>query len=802
MKYMCHIFLALFAASASFAATAVNLSTLSKNYEAKDGDALYGTLGGNYKITIAKGAKVKLNDVRINGTNEKVCKNGSKNVACEWAGLTCLGDCTIELSGPNIVKGFYKSYPGIQAAAGYTLTIVGNGSLRASSNGDGAGIGGGYQINSGNITIDGGDVTATGGGYAAGIGNGDLGTCGNITITDKVTKVVATKGENATYSISAGNGVNAGTITIGGTVVNPIKKSPYEFPVAPINLSTLKVDFEAENGDVLTGTLDGENQHVKITIADGAKITLKNAKINGYSSSSYRWAGLTCLGNCTIVLEGSNTAKGFYNVYPGIQIADGHTLTIEGDGSLDASSNGKGAGIGGNYNEDCGNIVIKGGKITATGGSRAAGIGGGSEGTIGDITISGGEVAAMGGAFASGIGWGSLGNSGNIMISGGNVAALGGEGACGIGSDRQVTITNDVTKVVAAAGIQASTYSICTGLHDNVIVDGVEMGSNVAKSLFVFPAPPAATLVDFETAGGKTFAVIDGDYSGNDALSIPADVSVDKVVFERKFPSLDNEERKEVGYYTIMFPFEIESKKVENVTSVFSFVGIGVDKENRKFVAVERVWCNVADLTECNYRNTKFEAYKPYLIQLKSGKMSISIDNKEPLVIKATPTAVDAFDVAQSSDYNEFGDYVFRGVVQGKTWSTGNPDLAEGGAAAYGFAGATATGIEIGQFVKVGEGASIKPFRGYIYKNPVSKKVKSNGGYLLRQTASIDDLPDVMDIVVVDRKKDGSEQTTVIGQFNSRTGEIRMNRTKRTYDLKGRSVRDASRMAKGVYLKK
>jgi len=81
--------------------------------------------------------------------------------------------------------------------------------------------------------------------------------------------------------------------------------------------------------------------------------------------------------------------------------------------------------------------------------------------------------------------------------------------------------------------------------------------------------------------------------------------------------------------------------------------------------------------------------------------------------------------------------------------------------------------------------------------------VKSNGNYVLRQTASIDnDIPDMMNIVVVDRKKDGSEQTTVIGLFNSRTGEIRMNRTEHTYDLKGRSVRDVNRMAKGVYLKK
>lgn len=80
--------------------------------------------------------------------------------------------------------------------------------------------------------------------------------------------------------------------------------------------------------------------------------------------------------------------------------------------------------------------------------------------------------------------------------------------------------------------------------------------------------------------------------------------------------------------------------------------------------------------------------------------------------------------------------------------------------------------------------------------------VKSNGDYVLRRIASIDDdIPDVMNIVVVDRQKEGSEQTTVIGQFNSRTGEIRMNRTERTYDLKGRSVRDANRMTKGVYLK-
>jgi hypothetical protein len=98
-------------------------------------------------------------------------------------------------------------------------------------------------------------------------------------------------------------------------------------------------------------------------------------------------------------------------------------------------------------------------------------------------------------------------------------------------------------------------------------------------------------------------------------------------------------------------------------------------------------------------------------------------------------------------------------------------------------------------------GAHIKPFRAYIYKAGV-KSIKANGDYVLRHTASINDgVQETMDIVIVDGKN-GEEHTTVIGTFNSRTGEIRLNHTQRTYDLKGRSVRDAKHRAKGVYLKK
>ena len=228
----------------------VDLSTINANYTASNGVTLTGTLGANKQISIADGATVILNNVTINGTNLSSYK---------WAGITCLGDATIILSGTNTVKGFYDDYPGIQAAVGKTLTINGTGSLTARSNGYGVGIGGGNKIACGNIEIQGGTVTATGGNSGAGIGSGYQGTCGNITIsggtvtatggyngaagigsgsqagcgditiTTGVTKVTATRGNGAPNSIGAGNAGTCGKVTIGGVETGNITESPYTY---------------------------------------------------------------------------------------------------------------------------------------------------------------------------------------------------------------------------------------------------------------------------------------------------------------------------------------------------------------------------------------------------------------------------------------------------------------------------------------------------------------------------------------------------------------------------------------------
>ena len=173
--------------------------------------------------------------------------------------------------------------------------------------------------------------------------------------------------------------------------------------------------FTVKNGYILTGILGGT---CMISIADGATVTFDNVNIVGGIGRSIisKYAGITCEGNATIILVGTNYVKGFHDYYPGIQPAEGKTLTIKGSGSLTAKSE-EAPGIGSAYKINCGNINIEGGTISAFGGSDAAGIGSVNLSTCGNITISGGTVDATGGSKGPGIGSGPAAYCGNITIT-------------------------------------------------------------------------------------------------------------------------------------------------------------------------------------------------------------------------------------------------------------------------------------------------------------------------------------------------------------------------------------------------
>ena len=203
-----------------------NLAELDRDVVVKDGTTLYGTLQGNYRVSITNGATVALSDAVINLPEDQTR---------EWAGLTCLGDARIVLEGENVVRGSHAYYPGIHVPVGSTLTIEGDGTLDASSNGRGAGIGGGWNVSCGNIVIEGGTINAVGGSNCAGIGGGYPKlvptSCGNITINSGIAKVIATAGPAAEVASSPaapiggapagpGGSCACGTITVAPSLLD------------------------------------------------------------------------------------------------------------------------------------------------------------------------------------------------------------------------------------------------------------------------------------------------------------------------------------------------------------------------------------------------------------------------------------------------------------------------------------------------------------------------------------------------------------------------------------------------------
>ena len=291
-------------------------------------------------------------------------------------------------------------------------------------------------------------------------------TCG-VTVGDDVTATVkngATTLSTATVTtadvsgtvtarfvlpVAAGTVLSGATVTInslpavsfGGDAAKTLSAKVYNVARGIADLSTVSADFEAQNGDLLTGTLDGATQKYKISIAAGATVTLSNATISGVDTddSHELWAGLTCLGDATIILDGTNTVQNFNRDYPGLQPGPtGTTLTIRGSGMLTATGRNFGAGIGTKSDGgSCGNIRIEGGTVTASGG-EGAGIGSNNGSTCGNITITGGTVTANGGDYGAGIGSGytfsGTSQCGDITITGGTVTAIGGDDSAGIGT--------------------------------------------------------------------------------------------------------------------------------------------------------------------------------------------------------------------------------------------------------------------------------------------------------------------------------------------------------------------------------
>ena len=217
--------------------------------------------------------------------------------------------------------------------------------------------------------------------------------------------------------------------------------------------------------------------------ATALKLTLKDVKIDVSDTGKYGELGTSEKGNAAlsvqgkgdveIELDGKNELKSGV-LRAGLEKTSTGTLTLKDDnqkaGSLTATGNYNGAGIGGGELDNGENITITGGTVTAAGGNRdesgdfggAAGIGGGVYGNGEDITITGGTVTATGGRDGAGIGGGARSDGKHITINGGTVNAAGGLQAAGIGggatgSGSNVTVSG-AAQVTTIAGKSYGSY--------------------------------------------------------------------------------------------------------------------------------------------------------------------------------------------------------------------------------------------------------------------------------------------------------------------------------------------------------
>lgn len=317
------------------------------------------------------------------------------------------GDTTIELDGNNSLTGSGWS-AGLERneekdAAGNVvsgkLTIQDenkNGSLEATGNYGGAGIGGGNLKNSGEIEITGGTITATGALDGAGIGGGGSGGDGTVTISGG--NITARGGSSDNPNAICGAGIGGG----GG------------FGNATVTITGDAVIEEATGGGACAGIGSGYyNSKTDITISGNAEV--KNAQGGAQGAGiGGGGGGLSTggsIGTVTITdnakVDNATGGEGAAGIGSGV-LGD-VTVNISGNATVNAEGGANGAGIGGGY-ASAGDVTIEGGTtVKAEGGvGGGAGIGGGAdleadEDTQNRVTIRSSEdgspdVTAVGGA--------------------------------------------------------------------------------------------------------------------------------------------------------------------------------------------------------------------------------------------------------------------------------------------------------------------------------------------------------------------------------------------------------------------
>lgn len=310
-----------------------------------------------------------------------------------------------------------------------------------------------------------------------------------------------------------------------------------------LDLTDVDLPIDAENKLIvinsnsakIKGTINKKFEKLAIKISGGANVTIENLMIDNdktlLNTSNSPITAMDNNGGNTLILSGVNWLQGQL-FYPGIHVGAGTALIITGTltdtltalgrdigagiggatinnvtgeaggqitingGTILASSDNGGAGIGGcggsgatGIGGASGTIIINGGHVTATGGDGGAGIGGGGGknrgGAAETIEIESATVVATGGFGGSGIGGGggnSLGGAGgSITMDSGTITAIGGGESSGIGGGGSFVTagTGATLNIGAAANVKAASTTNITAMQPAIATVGGTIASKI-----------------------------------------------------------------------------------------------------------------------------------------------------------------------------------------------------------------------------------------------------------------------------------------------------------------------------------
>ena len=551
---------------------------------------------------------------------------------------------------------------------------------------------------------------------------------GDVTVTADVKKLLANNDITVTIPSQTWTGSELTpviTVKDGETVLTENTDYTVTAPSGPIQ----------DSGNY-TYTITGQGNYAgsreaMFTIADQL-ITADGQTIS--DATTWKKGVVSITGNSTvtfserITISGTvtlNLGEGATLIAPkGIEVDKGNTLTIEGNGKLNATADKFYAAIGRGFHDSTsgtsGTININGGTITATGGRFAAAIGGGYEGVSGTINISGGTIVATGGYCAAGIGGGTFAACGVVNISGGQVTANG-DRASGIGPGFDAGTSGTVTLgwTTESDGILASNYNdvetlrvadgkAFTASTGNIYIgtlDDDQRAEFAGKTL----KPVICTGVTLTKESQGITATIDGTSTAT--INIPTAVTVDNVTYNRTFT---------VGKAsTVMLPFNYTCNGSEGGT-FYRFVGVEKE-ENQPWVATMQETGN-----DANNEGT-LEANTPYLFMPAATTMTFpNIPNGG---VRLFTRGYDG-----GTKVTEYDGYELHGTYTEKVWEENDPEIGKAYLIGDG-----------GELIPVTAGTRIRPTECYVLQKkfvygPLTIIEDENGKNVIINGSSVEDI--------------------------------------------------------------